>query len=266
MLREVPVVFMAYDVLEHAGEDWRSRSLRDRRQVLEHLVQDARRAFAERPIATEAPALVQGDLFGASGAPAASGPCPDAKGKCPLLLSEILILPDWAALAPWQNQARGRAAEGLMLKSRHSPYGVGRQRGAWWKWKVAPFTCDAVLVAAQPGHGRRATLFTDYTFALWSGSELVPVAKAYSGLTDLEIDQVDAFVRGNTTGRFGPVRTVKPELVFELAFENVAISTRHKSGIALRFPRIARWRPDKRPADADTVDTLRQFIGRKASS
>ena len=143
-----------------------------------------------------------------------------------------------------------------MLKQRRSTYGTGRRRGDWWKWKCRPFTVDAVLVAAQPGHGRRATLFTDYTFAVWQGAELVPVARAYSGLTDDEIDAVDAFVRGNTTGRFGPVRSVRAELVFELAFEGIAASTRHKSGLALRFPRIARWRRDKTPAEADTVETL----------
>ncbi len=146
-----------------------------------------------------------------------------------------------------------------MLKRRDAPYGVGRQRGAWWKWKVAPFVCDAVLVAAQPGHGRRATLFTDYTFAVWRGEELVPVAKAYSGLTDAEIDEVDAFVRANTTGRFGPVRSVSPELVFELAFEGIARSRRHKSGLSMRFPRIARWRRDKAPTEADTVEMLERL-------
>jgi DNA ligase-1 len=147
-----------------------------------------------------------------------------------------------------------------MLKRRDSAYGVGRQRGAWWKWKVAPFTCDAVLVAAQRGHGRRATLFTDYTFAVWDGDALMPVAKADSGLTDEEIDQVDAFVRANTTGRFGPVRAVKAELVFELAFEGIAPSRRHKSGLALRFPRMARWRHDKKPADADRIAILHTLL------
>jgi DNA ligase-1 len=267
MLRDVPVVFMAYDLLEHEGKDWRPRPLSERRRVLEKVVQDARRTFAERPVAADVPALVQGDLFaGSKDDSTEDSLAADPLRSCPLHLSELLDLGDWSALVALQNQARERSAEGVMLKLRSSPYGVGRQRGAWWKWKVAPFTCDAVLVAAQPGHGRRATLFTDYTFALWSGTELVPVAKAYSGLTVQEIDEVDAFVRGNTTGRFGPVRTVKPELVFELAFENVAASTRHKSGLALRFPRIARWRRDKRAAEADTVDILRQFIGRKAAA
>jgi DNA ligase-1 len=167
---------------------------------------------------------------------------------------------DWDSLKALQDQARETGTEGVMLKKLDSTYGTGRQRGYWWKWKVAPYVCDAVLVAAQPGHGRRATLFTDYTFAIWRGKELVPVAKAYSGLTDAEINEVDAFVRENTTGRFGPVRSVKPELVFELAFEGIQESTRHKAGLALRFPRIARQRRDKKPDDADSVETLRKLL------
>ena len=147
-----------------------------------------------------------------------------------------------------------------MLKRRASAYGVGRQRGAWWKWKVEPFTCDVVLVGAQVGHGRRASLYTDYTFAAWKDGALLIVAKAYSGLTDAEIEEVDRYVKANTTGQFGPVRAVKPELVFELAFEGIADSTRHKSGIALRFPRIARWRRDKPPQEADTIEGLRRWM------
>jgi DNA ligase-1 len=148
-----------------------------------------------------------------------------------------------------------------MLKDRESTYGAGRVRGAWWKWKLSPMTCDAVLVAAQPGHGRRASLFTDYTFAVWRGTELVTVAKAYSGLSDAEIAEVDAYVRGHTTGRFGPVRSVEPELVFELAFDGVAASGRHRGGVALRFPRMARWRRDKKPSEADTLETLIRLAG-----
>ncbi len=147
-------------------------------------------------------------------------------------------------------------SEGLMLKRTASPYGVGRKVGDWWKWKVTPLTIDAVLVYAQAGHGRRAGLYTDYTFAIWDGDTLVPFAKAYSGLTDAEIRQVDRFVRANTLEKFGPVRTVKPELVFELAFEGIQKSTRHKSGIAVRFPRIARWRQDKPASEADTLHTV----------
>jgi DNA ligase-1 len=141
-----------------------------------------------------------------------------------------------------------------------SPYGVGRRVGDWWKWKVQPLSVDAVLVYAQGGSGRRAGLFTDYTFAVWDGDKLVPFAKAYSGLTDAEIRKVDAFVRKNTLEKFGPVRTVKPELVFELAFEGIQLSTRHKSGIAVRFPRIARMRPDKPASEADSLDTVRALL------
>jgi DNA ligase-1 len=156
--------------------------------------------------------------------------------------------------------AREMTAEGLMLKRRSSPYGVGRKVGDWWKWKVNPLTVDAVLVYAQAGHGRRAGLFTDYTFAIWDGDTLVPFAKAYSGLTDAEIREVDAFVRRNTLEKFGPVRTVKPELVFELAFEGIQRSTRHKSGIAVRFPRMARWRRDKPASEADTLGTVKALL------
>jgi DNA ligase-1 len=151
-------------------------------------------------------------------------------------------------------------AEGLMLKRRVSAYGVGRRVGDWWKWKVTPLTVDAVLVYAQSGHGRRAGLFTDYTFAVWDGETLVPFAKAYSGLTDVEIKAVDRYVRQNTLEKFGPVRTVTPGLVFELAFEGIQESTRHKSGIAVRFPRMNRWRKDKLPRDADSIETIRAML------
>ena len=147
-----------------------------------------------------------------------------------------------------------------MLKRVDSAYGVGRRVGDWYKWKVTPLTIDAVLVYAQAGHGRRAGLYTDYTFAIWDGESLVPVAKAYSGLTDAEIRQVDRFVRANTIEKFGPVRTVKPDLVFELAFEGIQRSPRHKSGIAVRFPRIARWRQDKPAREADTLDTVKALL------
>jgi DNA ligase-1 len=147
-----------------------------------------------------------------------------------------------------------------MLKRRSSAYGVGRRRGDWWKWKVDPHAVDAVLMYAQPGSGRRAGLYTDYTFGVWDGGTLVPFAKAYTGLTDEEIRRVDAYVRRNTLEKFGPVRTVRPELVFELAFEGIQRSSRHKSGIAVRFPRMARWRTDKRPEQADTLETVRALI------
>jgi DNA ligase-1 len=147
-----------------------------------------------------------------------------------------------------------------MLKARSSPYGVGRPRGAWWKWKVDPFSVDAVLVYAQAGHGRRAGLYTDYTFAVWDGEALVPFAKAYSGLSDPEIREVDRFIRRNTLEKYGPVRAVAPELVFEVAFEGIQPSKRHKSGVAVRFPRIARWRRDKRPREADSLVGLRALM------
>jgi DNA ligase-1 len=152
-----------------------------------------------------------------------------------------------------------------MLKRRSSSYGVGRIKGDWWKWKIEPYTVDAVLIYAQRGHGRRASLYTDYTFAVWDGDELTPIAKAYSGLTDEEIRQVDAFVRRNTVERFGPVRAVRPELVFEIAFEDIQPSNRHKSGVALRFPRMARWRRDKRPQDADTLEMLQALLKQKSA-
>ena len=147
-----------------------------------------------------------------------------------------------------------------MLKRLDSPYGVGRRRDDWWKWKVNPLTVDAVLIAAQRGSGKRASLYTDYTFGVWDGDRLVPIAKAYSGLTDEEIGRVDAFVRRHMVEKFGPVRTVKPELVFELAFEGLQRSPRHKSGIAVRFPRILRWRTDKPAAEADTLANLRALM------
>src|SRR5688572_2252077 len=147
-----------------------------------------------------------------------------------------------------------------MLKRKAAAYGVGRVRGDWWKWKVEPFTVDAVLIYARRGSGKRASLYTDYTFGIWDGGRLVPFAKAYSGLTDAEIRQVDAFVRRNTVEKFGPVRTVKPELVFELAFEAIQESTRHKSGIAVRFPRILRWRRDKPIEEADSLETIRALL------
>jgi DNA ligase-1 len=147
-----------------------------------------------------------------------------------------------------------------MLKRLSSAYGVGRRRGDWWKWKVDPLSVDAVLIYAQPGSGKRAGLYTDYTFGVWEGDHLVPFAKAYTGLTDEEIRKVDAFVRRNTLEKFGPVRTVKPELVFELAFEGIQRSSRHKSGIAVRFPRMARWRTDKKAEEADTIETVRKLL------
>ena len=223
ILSEVPVILMVYDVLEHDGVDLRARPFSERRALLEALL--AR--------------LPAGVRFMAS--PLVSGA-------------------SWQELTHMQAQARARGAEGLMLKRRDAEYGTGRKRGAWWKWKVAPYTADAVLIYAQAGHGRRAALHTDYTFAVWSGDELVPFAKAYSGLTDAELRKLDAWIRRNTVEKFGPVRSVTPEHVFELAFEGIQESPRHRSGVAVRFPRILRWRTDKRPEDADTIDTLRGLL------
>ncbi|MDX2192771.1 MAG: ATP-dependent DNA ligase [Gemmatimonadales bacterium] len=216
LLAQVPVRLLAYDVLEAGGADLRGRPLLERRATLEGLVA----------------ALPTGATIGLS---------PPVPGD------------GWPALAAARDAARAHAAEGLMLKRRASAYGSGRRGGDWVKWKVVPLTIDAVLVAAQPGHGRRAGLFTDYTFAVWRDGALVTIAKAYSGLTDAEIAEVDRFVRRHTLERFGPVRTVEPQLVFELAFEGLQPSPRHKSGIAVRFPRIARWRRDKPAAEADTL-------------
>jgi DNA ligase-1 len=225
MQADFPVVFLAYDLLEEAGVDRRPLSMTERRRRLESL-------FAAR------------------------SPFPGGA----LRLSPLVETASWPAVAAAQASARDRHTEGLMLKRKDSPYGVGRQRGAWWKWKTAAYEVDAVLVYAQGGHGRRAGLFTDYTFALWDNGALVPVAKAYSGLTDAEIRHVDNFIRRNTVERHGPVRVVKPELVFQLAFEGIAESSRHKSGVAVRFPRMARWRHDKKAADADSLDTLKRLL------
>ena len=166
------------------------------------------------------------------------------------------------ALAAERERARGLGVEGLMLKRLDSPYLGGRRRGAWWKWKVGALTVDTVLVYAQAGHGRRANLYTDYTLAVWHEGALVPVAKAYSGLTDVELLAMDRWIRSHTREKFGPVRSVDPEQVFEIAFEGIQASPRHKAGVALRFPRIARWRQDKPAAEADTLDALKALLKR----
>jgi len=222
ILQDVPVVLMAYDLLEQGGIDLRPLPMAERRARLEQVISDL--------------------------------------GDARLLVSPLIAAGAWEALTEVWQTSRVRNVEGIMLKRRSSPYRVGRQRGDWWKWKVHPFTIDAVLIYAQPGSGKRASLLTDYTFGLWEEGRLVPVAKAYSGLTDEEIRQVDAFVRKHTLEKFGPVRTVQPELVFELAFEGIQRSTRHKSGVAVRFPRMLRWRTDKKAQDADTLETLRRML------
>ena len=178
----------------------------------------------------------------------------------PLKLSEALPTESWKALAALRAESRATGAEGLMLKRRDSPYLSGRRKGDWWKWKTDPLSIDAVMVYAQQGHGRRAGLFTDFTFAVWSGNQLVPFTKAYSGLTDAEFRRITHWVRRNTLERYGPVRHVRPEHVFEIAFEGIQESTRHKSGVALRFPRMARWRHDKPVQEANTLADLRDML------
>jgi DNA ligase-1 len=221
-LNEAPVGFIAYDLLEYEGEDWRGRSLQERRAQLERIV-----AAAGHPL---------------------------------LQLSPVIAFDSWEQLATIRGLSRDRGSEGIMLKRKNSVYQVGRKRGDWWKWKIDPLVIDAVMVYAQKGHGRRSNLYTDYTFAVKEGDKLVTFTKAYSGLTDKELVEVDAFVKKNSLEKFGPVRTVRPELVFEIAFEGIAASARHKSGVALRFPRINRWRKDKRPEEIDTIADLKKML------
>jgi DNA ligase 1 len=263
--REVPVIFMAYDLLEIDGRDIRVEPLTRRRDLLEQVLASADNRFEEvlhGPPPRKAEhqgelfaTLADGGFLSAAGN-AEQGPAPGFS----LRLSPLVPAQDMSELTAAHAESRARGTEGLMLKRRASVYGAGRTRGAWWKWKVDPYTIDAVLIAAQPGHGKRAGRFTDYTFALWEGSELVSCAKAYSGLRDDEVEAVDRFVRQHTLGRHGPVRRVKAELVFELAFEGLQASSRHKSGFALRFPRILRWRKDKPAAQADHLETLRALL------
>ncbi|MDX3906735.1 MAG: ATP-dependent DNA ligase [Pigmentiphaga sp.] len=230
ILRDAPVALLAYDLLERDGMDWRPRPLRERRAALDMLLAQA--------------------------------------GESRLLPSPLLHAASWEAYAHLRESSRERGVEGMMIKSAQGGYGVGRTKdaGTWWKWKVDPYSVDAVLIYAQKGHGRRASLYTDYTFAVWdappgvAGRRLVPFAKAYSGLTDEEIREVDAIVRKTTRETFGPVRSVAPTLVFELGFEGIARSVRHKSGIAVRFPRMLRWRRDKPVEEADTLDTLAALL------
>jgi DNA ligase 1 len=222
ILSDVPVVLIAYDVLETGGRDVRQEPLARRREMMLDVIA-ATRSTVFRP-------------------------------------SPVVALGSWADAHAAYAEARERCAEGLMLKRSDSVYGVGRRKGGWWKWKVQPYTVDAVMIYAQAGHGRRASLHTDYTFAVWDDGVLVPFAKAYSGLADAEIRELDRWIRANTVEKFGPVRHVKPVHVFELGFEGIQPSPRHKSGVAVRFPRILRWRMDKRPEDADTLATLRALI------
>jgi DNA ligase-1 len=211
-------------------------------------------------------AFVAYDLLEEAGADLREQPLSERRERLAALLTPDFVLSatvdaaSWEELAKRREEARERNVEGVMLKRWSSPYRTGRRRGDWWKWKIDPYTIDAVLIYAQPGHGRRANLLTDYTFAVWSDGELTPVAKAYSGLSNEEILELDAWIRRHTVERFGPVRSVEPTRVFELHFEGIAESSRHKSGIAVRFPRIARERRDKAAADADTLERVRALI------
>ncbi|CAN5545289.1 ATP-dependent DNA ligase [soil metagenome] len=225
ILEEVPVVFQAFDLLEFGGEDIRENPYLERKEKLREVIEKLHPQEFK-------------------------------------LDSEVNFA-DWNDLKLLRSTAKQRNIEGVLLKRRNSAYGTGRRKGNWWKWKVDPFTVDAVMIYAQRGHGRRASLYTDYTFGIWNEEKLISFAKAYSGLTDEEIRKVDAFVRRNTLEKFGPVRTVKPELVFELSFEGIQLSGRHKSGIAVRFPRITKWRTDKKPEDADTLENIKKLLVQK---
>jgi DNA ligase-1 len=222
MLEELPAKFYAYDLMELEGDDLRTRPLSERRALLEQLM--------------------------------------TINQQIQLDIPPILNPKNWEEAMELRLKAREINSEGLMLKARSSMYHSGRKRGDWWKWKIDALTIDAVLIYAQKGSGRRSAYYTDYTFAVKSGDQLVPIAKAYSGLTDKEIQEVSRFVNKNAIEKFGPVRTVKPELVFEIAFEGIGFSTRHKSGVALRFPRIARWRKDKTAAEIDDIEEIKKLI------
>ena len=221
-LKEAPVGFIAYDLVEEYGEDIRMISMTERREKLEAIIEKLNVPF--------------------------------------LHLSPIINFEKWKDLIEIRKQSRDKGSEGIMLKRKNSEYKDGRKRGDWWKWKIDPLTIDAVMIYAQKGSGRRSNLYTDYTFAVRDGDKLVTFAKAYSGLTDKEFAEVDNFVKRNSIEKFGPVRTVKPELVFELAFEGIAESKRHKSGVALRFPRMNRWRKDKKVEDINTLDDLKIML------
>lgn len=221
-LTAAPVGFIAYDLLEFNGEDIRYKSMAERRHLLEQVIAN-----------TNDPSLH---------------------------ISPVIAFTNWQQLGYIRAKSREMGSEGIMLKRKISPYQAGRKRGDWWKWKIDPLTIDAVMIYAQKGHGRRSNLYTDYTFAVKDGDKLVPFTKAYTGLTDKEFAQVDSFVKKNSIEKFGPVRTVKPELVFEIAFEGIAASNRHKSGVALRFPRMNRWRTDKKTEEINTLDDLKNML------
>ena len=246
ILADAPVTFMAYDLLERTGEDLRVQPQRVRREQLAQ--------------------VLAGTL---------------------IKISPVEQLASWDAFAALRSESRQRGVEGFMLKRLDAAYGTGRTKadGLWWKWKIEPMTADCVLIYAQAGHGRRASLYTDYTFAVWNrlprdaeeaaavvqaiakrqpaqpeGLQLVAFAKAYSGLTDEEFKRIDSLIRKTTLEKFGPVRSVRPTLVFELGFEGINRSPRHKSGIAVRFPRMLRIRDDKPIHEANTLDDLKALL------
>ena len=222
IIKNLPVRFIAYDLLRLDKQDVRGKPLSFRRNKLELILEILPPNF-------------------------------------PIGVSPLVEKHSWDALKYLREESRSRGVEGFMLKRKESSYETGRVKGGWYKWKIDPFLADMVVVSAQLGRGKRANLYSDYSLAVWNNEELVTVAKAYSGLSIKEIEEVDAFVRKNISGKFGPVRGVKPGLVFEIAFEGVSISNRHKSGIALRFPRIHRWRKDKNPEEIGTLDEIRGF-------
>jgi DNA ligase-1 len=255
ILEEVPVVLVAFDLIESRGVDWRERTFADRRTELERIIDEVNaRAQLDQQPGLEADAGLAVD---SSDDEEHSGVL---RAYSRLLMARTVEAQSWEELAEKRQGSRDLNVEGLMLKRHDSPYVVGRRKGIWWKWKIEPYTVDAVLIYANRGSGKRASMYTDYTFAVWNEGKLVPFAKAYSGLTDEEIRRVDSWVRRNTIEKFGPVRTVKPELVMELAFEGIQLSSRHKSGVAVRFPRIARWRHDKKPEQADSLDSVKAML------
>ncbi len=252
LLSKVPVVLKAYDLLEWKGKDIRNKAFKERRQLLEDLYESVASTTLgqQKSNATEQ---------------SRNKVTERSRSGLPLQLSETMDFTSWKEVALEREQSREKHSEGLMLKRKDSPYLVGRKKGDWWKWKVDPLTIDAVLTYAMRGHGRRSNLFTDYTFALWNENEegereLVTFAKAYSGLTDAEFRKLDAWIKKNTLERFGPVRSVTPHHVFEIAFEGIALSKRHKSGVATRFPRMLRWRKDKTIHEANSLSDLKEMI------
>ena len=222
LLADNPVIIRAYDLLEYDGEDIRHLPYIERRAILEEIVQ--------------------------------------SHNHDSLVISERVSFDSWEELMALRQKSRDLGTEGFMLKQLDSPYLNGRKKGDWWKWKVEPYTIDGVMIYAQRGHGRRSNLYSDFTFAVWNEDKLVPFAKAYSGLTDAEFREITSWVKKNTLERYGPVSSVKPHHVFELAFEGIQVSTRHKSGIALRFPRIKRWRKDKPAEEANTLSDLKALL------